>query len=353
MDEIGPDFPFKATPKAAPPTLKIDHDCGVKITTAITSATAPRTNKRVKCPGLSVEHYLTFYKKEDQIKYRGQNKVPIETFMCKYFDGDTDFNGNVLEMLKYRHDWASFRFAWELFRFIVINFATDVLVHSRSQDKDQVQDHYDRGDDFYTWFLGLRMVYTSGIISNVTKEESLEQLQDNKLAIGNEILHRAGVSDSQIHCMDYRDMPKAKYDKITCLEMAEHVGIFKITNFLRQCRDMLEDDGVMHLQIAGIRHAWQYKDLRGHHWRSLLGHNLALVPELAGERSRRHGQIWKYFLASAAISSRQGSATCYQITLVKNINSVHRIDGVSTQFALSAALEASKKAGRAVFPANE
>lgn len=33
MDEIGPDFPFKPTPKAAPPTLKIDHDCGVKITT--------------------------------------------------------------------------------------------------------------------------------------------------------------------------------------------------------------------------------------------------------------------------------------------------------------------------------
>lgn len=31
---------------------------------------------------------------------------------------------------------------------------------------------------------------------------------------------------------------------------------------------------------------------RGHHWRSLLGHNLALVPELAGERSRRHGQVW-------------------------------------------------------------
>jgi hypothetical protein len=30
--------------------------------------------------------------------------------------------------------------------------------------------------------------------------------------------------------MDY--VPQAKYDKITCLGMAEHVGIFKITNFL-------------------------------------------------------------------------------------------------------------------------
>ncbi|ESU15403.1 hypothetical protein FGSG_08005 [Fusarium graminearum PH-1] len=260
MDEIGPDFPFKATPKAVPATLKIDHDCGVKITTspainnpplpadgpgnetfsngllisllilvptctvwklggrfkttvffavittlpilitfcAITSATAPCTNERVKCPGLPVEHYLTFHKEEDQVKYRGRNKVPMETFMRKYFDGDADFNGDVLEVLEYRHDWASFRFTWELFRYIIVNFVTDVT---------------------------------------------------------------------------------AKY---------------------------------------GLR--WF--------------------------------KIWKYFLASATTSSRQGSATCYQITLVKNINSVRRIDGVSTQFALSTALEASKKAGRAVFPAN-
>ena len=41
--------------------------------------------------------------------------------------------------------------------------------------------------------------------------------------------------------MDY--VPQAKYDKITCLEMAEHVDTFKITNFLRQCSDLLEDDG--------------------------------------------------------------------------------------------------------------
>ncbi|KAF5687238.1 fatty acid methyltransferase [Fusarium circinatum] len=465
MDEIGPDFPFKATPKAAPPTLKIDHDCGVKITTspainnpplpadgpgnetfsngllislliliptctawklgggfkttvffalittlpiliafwAITSATAPRTNERVKCPGLPVEHYLTFHKEEDRNKYRGRNKVPMETFMRKYFDGDADFNGDVLEVLEYRHDWASFRFTWELFRFIIVNFATDVLVHSRSQDEDQVRDHYDRGDDFYAWFLGPRMVYTSGIISNVTKEESLEQLQDNKLAIvcekialkpgetlldigcgwgtlakfasinygakvtgitlgrnetkwGNETLRRAGVSDSQIHCMDYRDMPKARYDKITCLEMAEHVGIFKITNFLRQCRDMLEDDGVMHLQIAGIRQAWHVDTIGVHYsatiWRWYRNW-LANEADVTAKYGLRWFKVWKYFLASATISSRQGSATCYQITLVKNINSVHRIDGVSTQFALSAALEASKKAGRAVFPANK
>lgn len=41
----------------------------------------------------------------------------------------------------------------------------------------------DRGDDFYEWFLGPRMIYTSGVISDPNKDETLEQLQDNKLAI--------------------------------------------------------------------------------------------------------------------------------------------------------------------------
>jgi cyclopropane fatty-acyl-phospholipid synthase-like methyltransferase len=36
--------------------------------------------------------------------------------------------------------------------------------------------------DFYR-FLGPRMIYTSGVVLNPDIEESLEQLQDNKLAV--------------------------------------------------------------------------------------------------------------------------------------------------------------------------
>lgn len=56
------------------------------------------------------------------------------------------------------------------------------------------------GDDFYGWwvccrinevlvkltalrFLGPRMIYTSGIITDITREETLEELQDNKLTV--------------------------------------------------------------------------------------------------------------------------------------------------------------------------
>ena len=177
-------------------------------------------------------------------------------------------------------------------------------------DEEQVREHYDRGDDFYAWFLGPRMVYTSGIISDTSKEETLEQMQDNKLAIvceklnlksgeslldigcgwgalpvfasvnygakvtgitlgrnqtawGNKWLRDKSVPEkqSQILCMDYRDIPAGKYDKITCLEMAEHVGIRKITSFFRRVYDWLEDDGVFYLQIAGLRKPWQFEDL--------------------------------------------------------------------------------------------
>ena len=39
------------------------------------------------------------------------------------------------------------------------------------------------GDDFYGWFLGPRMIYTSGIVSSLKEEETLEKLQDNKLTV--------------------------------------------------------------------------------------------------------------------------------------------------------------------------
>jgi hypothetical protein len=54
-------------------------------------------------------------------------------------------------------------------------------------------------------------------------------------------------------------------------------------------------------------------------------------------------QIWEYFLAASTIISRQGSATCYQITMVKNINSTHRIEGIETQFNLSGALAKARQ----------
>ena len=296
---------------------------------SVASTISPRKNQKARYPGRPVEHYLHFRNEKDRIKYHGKNKIPLETFHEMYFDGLVDFKGDALEIMEYRHDWASFRFTISLFRFFLTGMMPEVIMHTRSQgwwncfpltasrvliaiDEEQVRDHYDRGDDFYGWFLGPRMIYTSGIVSDINKEESLEQLQDNKLAIvcekigvkpgdslldigcgwgtlakfastnygahatgvtlginqtawGNNALRKAGVDESQsrILCMDYRDIaiPEGGYKKITCLEMAEHVGVRHFSTFLTQVHDMLDDDGVFFLQIAGIRKSWQYEDL--------------------------------------------------------------------------------------------
>ncbi|TAQ83487.1 hypothetical protein B7494_g8189 [Chlorociboria aeruginascens] len=403
----------------------------------LASAFTPRKNEKARYPGHPIEHYLTFKNEADKVKYRGKNKIPMETFYTMFFDGDVDFNGDCLEVLEYRHDWASFRFTWGVFKHFLFAFLPEVIMHTRSQDEEQVRDHYDRGDDFYGWFLGPRMVYTSGIISNINKEETLEELQDNKLAVvcekislkpgetlldigcgwgtlakfasvnygakatgvtlgrnqtawGNNGLRKAGISEEQsnILCMDYRDIPipAGNFDKITCLEMAEHVGIRHFGGFMRQVHDMLNDDGVLLMQLAGLRKSWQYEDLIwglfmnkyifpgadastplafyvgqfeaagfevkaidtiGVHYSATLWrwyrNWMANREKVEAKYGNRWFRIWEFFLAYSTIISRQGSAACYQMTLVKNINSTHRIEGVPSQFGLSGALNNSKK----------
>eukprot|EP00494_Astrolonche_serrata_P022960 UN23217 len=64
--------------------------------------------------------------------------------------------------------------------------------------------------------------------------------------------------------LDYRLLTKAKFgqfDKITCFEMSEHVGIRNYQKFVAQIKSLLKQDGLFFLQIAGLRRAWQYEDL--------------------------------------------------------------------------------------------
>jgi hypothetical protein len=81
--------------------------------------------------------------------------------------------GDVLETLEARHDWAKMSFTPELFKYVFTQMIPEIIVHSQSQDEEQVRDHYDRkflrffvrpphlsvfsgGDDFYEWLVLLR-----------------------------------------------------------------------------------------------------------------------------------------------------------------------------------------------------
>lgn len=406
----------------------------------LASTFSPRLNEKCKYPGRPISYYLEYHTPELKAKYETSNngqgaKIPIETFEELFFDGKVSFKGDCLDVMEYKHDWANFRFTIGLFRFFLLGMIPEVIMHSKSQDEEQVREHYDRGDDFYTWFLGPRMIYTSGVISDITKEETLEQIQDNKLKIvadkldlqkgehlldlgcgwgtwstfassqygahvtgitlgknqtkwGNQLLNEYGVDadQSRIVCVDYRDTPKSHkenglYDKISCLEMAEHVGIRKFQTFLQQVYDLLEDDGLFYLQYAGLRKNWQYEDLE---WGLFMnkyifpgadastplsfvasclesvGFEIVSVDNIGvhysgtlwrwyrnwlGNKDKavnKYGikwyRIWEYFLASSTIASRNGTATCYQFVLRKNMNSYRRVEYIPRQKGLLAPL---------------
>jgi cyclopropane fatty-acyl-phospholipid synthase-like methyltransferase len=184
-------------------------------------------------------------------------------------------------------------------QFVFQKFIPQLVVHSKKQDERIVRDHYDRRNDFFGGFLGERMIYTSAFFLN--GKESLTEAQDNKLDLvcqklqlkpgerlldigcgwGTLLAHSAkyygtdstGVTiaqagadyaNAQIEAwgvketarawrMDYRAIPQDKYDKISCLEMAEHVGVKYFQRFMNQIHGLLKDDGLFYLQIAGLK----------------------------------------------------------------------------------------------------
>jgi hypothetical protein len=126
-----------------------------------------RVNEKVVLPAKDIEEYIEIKDLDLKRDYHGKIKIPMQIFHDAYFDGKIDFkgtcprlphschshftSGDVLEVLEQRHDWAAFQMTPELFKYVVFNLIPEVIVHSQSQDEEQVRDHYDRGDDFYEW----------------------------------------------------------------------------------------------------------------------------------------------------------------------------------------------------------
>eukprot|EP00842_Homolaphlyctis_polyrhiza_P003731 jgi/Hompol1/4359/HPOL_001757-RA len=395
---------------------------GFAIYHVVYAMSAPPQRPQKGLPGRGVAHYMDI--KDADLKHYaiGSDKIPMETFFEAYFDQKIDIKFDMLELLEDRYDWARFTWTLSQCKFFLTQWVPETLWHSRKQDEDQVRDHYDRGDDFYNWFLGPMMIYTSGIMSSDNKRETLEELQQRKLETvcrkinlkpsdrmldigcgwGTLSVHaaklgatvtgvtlgrnqtqwalgkakEAGVPERvRILCTDYRDIPNEKYDKITCLEMAEHVGVLRFQTFLGQVREMLNDDGIFFLQIAGLRRAWQYEDLM---WGLFMakyvfpGADASMPLNWVLEQAERAGfeiqsvetmglhysttiyrwyanwmdnkekviskygvrwfRIWEFFLAYSTIIARQGSATVYQIVMHKNLNVFDRSQFIKNRF---------------------
>jgi len=351
--------------------------------------------------------HLAFRDPKVAARWAGK-KIPMEILYEAYMAEKLDFKQDVYETMLRRNQLFRFCFTLGDAKFYFFEFLRQKLGHSKSADRDDIAPVYDRGNDFYNWFLGDMMVYTSGIFTD--ESESLETAQQRKLETvckyvqmkpgdrhldigcgwGTLLAHAAkehgtystgitlakeqaewamkraqekGVADRiKVIVDDYRNLPAERWDKITCLEMAEHVGVKNFQRFLLQVRSMLKDDGIFYLQIAGLRRAWQYEDLV---WGLFMGKYIfpgadASCPlgfvvsqvERAGLEVHRvencgvhysvtihkwyenwkrneqaivakYGQrwfrMWSMFLAWSVLIGAQGSSTVFMITMSKNL----------------------------------
>ena len=96
-------------------------------------------------------------------------------------------------------------------------------------------------------------------------------------------------------------VPEGGFDKITCLEMAEHVGIKRYDEFLSHVHNLLKDDGTLYFQVAGLRRKWQYEDIA---WGLFMGEHIFPVP-MRHSHGMGHDSSWaKRIRGSACTQSR-------------------------------------------------
>ena len=254
----------------------------------------------------SLTDHVVFNDKKLASKY-ATKRIPMAVLYEAYFDGDIDIPGDIYAFLRNRDLFVKYTLQPMHFRWALTNFLPEAAIHSKSQDRRIVREHYDRGNDFFGWFLGERMVYTSAFFEN--RNQTLEQAQDNKLNLvckklqlqpgerlldigcgwgtlachaakhygvdatgvtlaerqtefGNQRAQDWGVADrARILCKDYRDIGDQKFDKIVSLEMVEHVGVKRLVSFYEQVRDLLTDEGLFVLQWTGLRRGLRPEDL--------------------------------------------------------------------------------------------
>jgi len=370
-------------------------------------------------PTIDIREYFTFNGdggKDFAALWTGK-RIPMETFIEAYFDQKVDLKENVdlhQFLMENRSKAFRFNFTRNHGEFFVQKFLVQAIMHDQSWDKYDVSKTYNIGNDFYNSFLGDSMVYTSGIFNSV--EESLEKAQEQKMHLvankidmkpgekhldigcgwgtfinhcaknygtdsygvtiakeqvdwGNDLINKghAGEGKAKIELCDYRDIKPTTYNKITCLEMAEHVGVKNFQKFCRQVKGLLQDDGLFYLQICGLRPSWRFEDLVWglfmakyifpaadascpiswvtmqleqagfeihsienvsthyaetiHRWYLNWKKNESLIVKQYKERAFR---VWNVFLAWSVIIGSQGGSQCYQIVLNKNLSEFNR-----------------------------
>ncbi len=276
--------------------------------------------------------------------------------------------------------------------------------HSKERDARAVRHHYDVSNEFFALFLDESMTYSCANFSRSgakTLEEAQEAKLDmvaTKLAIqpGERVLdvgcgwgsfsiraaksfganvvgitlsepqaeearrraEAAGVGDKvEIRVMDYRDLAGERFDAISSIGMAEHVGAVQIDEYARTLAGLLEPGGrLLNHAIARLRHtdaeagafseryvfpdaaplhlsrvllALERAGFEVHHvedfrldyaetlrhWAERLDANLERATQLAGPERIR---VWRLYLRAARNGFEKGFTSIYQARCEKS-----------------------------------
>lgn len=294
-------------------------------------------------------------------------------------------------------------------RYLMKDLLRHTVFHTNDHNEDNIDEGYNKGNDWFRATLGPSMMYTSGLYP--TGDETLEEAQDYKIDyVADALQLEPGMSVLDIGCgwthlanrltekhganvtgitlseqqraygaelnkdnsarillqdamtLGERDdvVPPGGFDRVSSLEMAEHVGIRRYQEFLRTVRGAMKDDGVFYFQVAGLRRAWRYEDLvwglfmaenvfpgadascplgwistqveragfeiqrvhnMGSHYSRTLDHWLdnwrGNEEYIAGRYGAQAYRRWEVFLAWSVRAARQGSSTLFMLTLTK------------------------------------
>ena len=180
--------------------------------------------------------------------------------------------------------------------------------NSRTGSRRNIAEHYDLGDDFFGLMLDPTLTYSCGIFE--TPEATLEQasiakidrlcrmlrlgpddhlleigsgwgafaihaasrygcrvttttISANQLARARKRVADAGLTDRvTVLRTDYRDLT-GRFDKIVSVEMLEAVGAAFYETFFSRCASLLEEDGLLALQVITIADARYEQHVRG------------------------------------------------------------------------------------------
>jgi cyclopropane-fatty-acyl-phospholipid synthase len=200
-----------------------------------------------------------------------------------YIEGHADVEGDVN---------AAIRSAAELSRGSKPMFdAHGTARHTRRDDREAIQHHYDVSNEFYALWLDPRMVYSCGYFRD--EGDTLEQAQlqkldhictklmlkpgekfldigcgwgalamraaekygvdatgitlsENQFRLATECIRAAGLQDRcRVLLLDYRDAPgEGVYDKIASVGMFEHVGLKNLPVYFGTVRRLLRENGL-------------------------------------------------------------------------------------------------------------